>query len=64
MSLEHAERRVAFVADEWDDARLMTQIASHFPGARADVRPASLREVFVATAGTRHRDVIAMEIAA
>ena len=64
MSFEQAERRVAFVADERDDARLSAQLASHFPGARVDVRSATLREVFVAIASPRRPESLALEVAA
>ena len=51
MSVERAGNRVGFVADAADERELMSEVARRFPGGRVDVRPATLREVFVAVAG-------------
>jgi ABC-2 type transport system ATP-binding protein len=40
--------RLGFVADVADERALASELSQRFPGARVDVRPATLREVFVA----------------
>jgi hypothetical protein len=50
MSVERAGNRLGFVADTGDENALASELSRRFPAARVDVRPATLREVFVAVA--------------
>ena len=63
MSVDRAANRLAFTVDAPDERRLARDLESRFPSARIDVRPATLREVFVAVAG-RRSDRQRMETAA
>lgn len=51
LSVEQAANRLGFITDTIDDNELMNDLSRRYAGARVDVRPASLREVFVALAG-------------
>ncbi len=63
MSVERSGNRIGFVADTSDGNALTSELARRFPAARVEVRPATLREVFVAVAsGTATPD--AMRISA
>jgi ABC-2 type transport system ATP-binding protein len=53
MAVERAANRLAFTVDTPDEQRLDQDLAARFSGARVEVRPATLREVFVAVAGRR-----------
>jgi len=53
MSVDRAGNRLGFVADTSDESALASELSGRFPGARVDVRPATLREVFVAVASRR-----------
>lgn len=55
MSVERAANRFGFVADTIDDDELTDELSRRYGAARVDVRPASLREVFVALAGDGER---------
>jgi ABC-2 type transport system ATP-binding protein len=50
MSVERAGNRLGFIADTSDENALSSELSQRFPAARAEVRPATLREVFVAVA--------------
>ncbi len=50
MSVERAGNRLGFVADTSDVNALSSELSQRFPAARVEVRPATLREVFVAVA--------------
>jgi ABC-2 type transport system ATP-binding protein len=50
MSVERSGNRIGFVADTSDENALTSELARRFPAARVEVRPATLREVFVAVA--------------
>jgi ABC-2 type transport system ATP-binding protein len=50
MSVERAGNRLGFVADTSDENALSSELSRRFPAARVEVRPATLREVFVAVA--------------
>src|SRR5262249_25933702 len=50
MSIERAGNRVGFVAETDDGSELTSELSRRFPAAHVDVRPATLREVFVAVA--------------
>jgi ABC-2 type transport system ATP-binding protein len=50
MSVERAGNRLGFVADTSDENALSGELSRRFPAARVEVRPATLREVFVAVA--------------
>jgi ABC-2 type transport system ATP-binding protein len=53
MSVERAGNRLGFVADTSDANALTSEMSQRFPVARVEVRPATLREVFVAVASRR-----------
>ncbi len=63
MSVERAGNRLGFVADTSDANALTSEMSRRFPAARVEVRPATLREVFVAVA-TRGETPGAMRISA
>ena len=50
MSVERSGNRLGFVADTSDESSLASELSRRFPAARVEVRPATLREVFVSVA--------------
>ncbi len=63
MSVERSGNRLGFVADTSDESSLASELSRRFPAARVEVRPATLREVFVSVA-SRTAPTDAMRISA
>jgi len=63
LSVERAGNRLGFVAEAIDEDKLTSELSRRYAAARIDVRPATLREVFVALAG-RDENTRSMELSA
>ena len=63
MSVERAGNRLGFIAETADEDGLAHELSRRYAAARIDVRPATLREVFVALAG-RDEHTRPMELSA